>query len=117
MPQGQSAGLSYLKKVFYFTHLMGLTGGILLPFAAWSFFGGQAFAPGFILISLLFGYFIAVTSFFFIRNTLKKQLRIQLELLAPLTGKLETGEESLESLTLALETGVGQVQRLVGSVM
>lgn len=117
MSQGRSAGSSYLKQVFYFTHLMGLTGGALFLFAVWPLIGGRAFEPGFVLITFLFGYFVAVTSFFFIRATLKKQLRLQLELLAPLSGKMETGSETLEALTQTLESAVAQVQQLVDSVL
>jgi len=118
MNHAQSARLSYLKKVFYFTHLMGLSAGALFPFAVYPILGGQAFNTGLILVALLFGYLVAVSSFFFVRSTLKKQLRMQLELLAPLTGRMEeTGAETIESLTLTLETGVDQVQQLVDSVM
>jgi methyl-accepting chemotaxis protein len=44
-------------------------------------------------------------------------LRLQLELLASLTGRLGTDNETLESLTLTLEGGVAQVQHLLDSVM
>ena len=117
MTQAQSARLSYLKKVFVFTHLMGLFAAAVFPFAVWPIIGELAFKPSFVLIALLFGYLVAVSSFFFVRSTLKRQLRLQLELLAPLTGNKGADNETLESLTLTLDTGVEQVQHLINSVM
>lgn len=117
MTQGQSNRLSYLKKVFYFTHLIGLSAAALFPFAVWPMIGEQAFAPAFVLMSVLFGYGVAVSAFFFIRATLKKQLRIQLNMLKPLIGKVETGDESLETLTAGMDDGIHQIQQLFDSVM
>jgi methyl-accepting chemotaxis protein len=117
MTQGQSSGLSYLRKVFYFTHIMGLTAAALFPFAVWPQIGDKAFSASFILMTVLFGYIVAVSSFFFIRSTLKKQLRAQLDMLEPLTGKVETGDESLETLNEALDGGVAQIQQLFDAVM
>ncbi len=117
MTQGQNTGLSYLRKVFYFTHIMGLSAAALFPFAVWPQIGEIAFKPSFILMTVLFGYGVAVSAFFFIRATLKKQLRAQLKMLEPLTGKVETGDESLETIAVALESGVAQVQQLFEAVM
>lgn len=117
MIQKQGAGLSYLRKVFYFTHLMGLSAAALFPFIIWPLIGEKAFSPAFILLTVLFGYGVAVSSFFFVRSTLKKQLRAQLKLLEPLTGKLEITDETLETLTAAMENGVIQVQQLFEAVM
>ncbi len=117
MTQGQSTRLSYLKKVFYFTHLMGLSAAAIFPFAVWPMIGDQAFEPGFVLMTVLFGYGVAVSAFFFIRATLKKQLRTQLDMLEPLTGKVETGDESLETLSVGLDDGVQRIQQLFEAVM
>lgn len=117
MDQGQGARLSYLKKVFYFTHLMGLSAAALFPFAVYPLLGEQAFSAGFMLMTVLFGYGVAVSSFIFIRATLKRQLRLQLTLLEPLTGKLAVNNETLETLTMAMEGGVNQVRQLVEAVM
>ena len=117
MSQGQSSGLSYMKKVFYFTHVMGLSAAALFPFAVWPQIGSAAFEPGFVLLSALFGYGVAVSSFFFIRGTLKRQLRAQLDLLEPLTGKVETGDETLETMAETMEAAVSQIQQLFSSVM
>lgn len=117
MTQRQNTGLSYMKKVFYFTHLMGLSAAALFPFAVWPYLGDIAFSPSFILMTILFGYGVAVSSFFFIRATLKKQLRGQLKMLESLTGKVEIGDETLETLSVALEDGVEQIQQLLDAVM
>ena len=117
MGQGKSARLSYMKKVFYFTHAMGLLAAALFPFAVSPLVGSTAFELPFIVMTVIFGYGVALSSYFFIRATLQKQLRHQLLLLEPLTGKLELGHESIESLTETLEAGVLHVQKLVDSVM
>jgi methyl-accepting chemotaxis protein len=117
MGQGQNARFSYLKKVFYFTHIMGLSAAALFPFAVSPLLGSMVLSPAFFGLSLLFGYAVAVSSYFYIRATLKKQLRLQLQLLEPLTGQLEVGHESLEALTETVASGVAQVQQLVESVM
>ena len=117
MGRGIAAEPSYLKKVFFFTHLMGLAGGSLFPFAARPLVGEPAYQPGFIALCLVFGYLVAVSSFLFVRGSLKKQLRQQMELLAPLTGEIEVADETLEALTRALGSGVSQVQQLVEDML
>jgi len=117
MGRGSALGSSYLRKVFFFTHLMGLLVGGVFPFAAFPLVGEAAFEPGFIAICLIFGYLVAVSSYLFVRGSLKKQLHQQLQLLAPLTGEIEVPEETLEALTQALESGVTQVQQLVESML
>ncbi|WP_303722080.1 methyl-accepting chemotaxis protein [Malonomonas rubra] len=117
MLQGQRNGLSYLRKVFYFTHVMGFSAAVLFPFAVWPLIGDKAFTVGFILMTVMFGYLVAVSSYFFVRATMKKQLRTQLDMLEPLTGKVETGNESLETMATLLSDGIDQVQELFEGVM
>jgi len=117
MGQGIASESSYLKKVFFFTHMMGIGGGILFPFAARPLVGEAAYGLGFISLCLIFGYLVAVSSFLFVRSSLKKQLRQQLDLLAPLTGEIEASDETLEALTQAVGTGVSQVQQLVETML
>lgn len=117
MLQGQRNGLSYLRKVFYFTHVMGFSAAVLFPFAVWPLIGDKAFTVGFILMTVMFGYCVAVSSYFFVRATMKKQLRTQLDMLEPLTGKVETGNESLETMATLLSDGIDQVQELFEGVM
>lgn len=109
--------ISYLKKVFFFTHLMGLLSGILFPFIATLAVGDAALKVPFVLLSLFFGYGMAVSSFLFVRSTLKKQLRQQLMLLLPLTGEIKTNGDTIENLSRSLEKGVGQAQTLVEAML
>lgn len=105
--------ISYLKKVFAFTHLTGLFAGFLFPWVASFLIGGQSLTLQFFVLSLLFGYAMAISSFLFVRGTLKKQLRQQLNVLQPLTGELEIGDETLENLAAALDKGVTQVHKVL----
>lgn len=109
--------ISYLKKIFFFTHLMGLLSAISFPFMAKLIIGKAALETPFILLCLFFSYGLAVSSFLFVRSSLKKQLRQQLLLLLPLTGEIPTSGETLESLSAALEKGVAQVQSLVEQML
>ncbi len=114
---GTVTEISYLKKIFFFTHLMGLLSAIFFPFMAQLIVGEAAFYAPFILLCILFSYGLSVSSFLFVRSSLKKQLRQQLLLLLPLTGEIQTSGETLESLSRALEKGVGQVQNLVEKML
>lgn len=117
MSQEQLSKLSYLKKVFYFTHLVGFATAAVFPFAVKPIIGDIAFSSSFIGVAVLSGYAVAAISFLFVRATLKKQLRYQLRLLEPLTGKDQTGSESLETMAQALEAGVQQIHNLFQEVM
>ncbi|KIH77808.1 Methyl-accepting chemotaxis protein [Geoalkalibacter ferrihydriticus] len=105
--------LSYLKKVFLFTHLTGLGAGLIFPPLVWPLLGAQVLSLNFWLICLAMGYAVGALSFFYVRATLKKQLRIQLQLLQGLSGKMDVSEESVEGLMQAMEAAVGRVRELV----
>jgi methyl-accepting chemotaxis protein len=110
--------ISYLKKVFFFTHLMGLLAAVLFPLIAKLTIGDAAFDTPFVLFSICFGYVMAVSSFIFVRSSLKKQLRQQLLFLLPLTGEIKTnGEETLENLSQALKKGVSHTQTLLETML
>ncbi len=109
--------ISYLKKLFFFTHLAGLLAGLTFPFIAKLLVGSRALEAPFILLSLCFSYALAVSSFIFVRSSLKKQLRQQLILLLPLTGEIKTNGETLEKLSSSLEMGVGQAQAQVEQML
>lgn len=117
MSQEQGDKLSYLKKVLYFTHIVGFATAAVFPFAVKPIIGDIAFSSSFIGVAVLSGYAVAAISFAFVRTTLKKQLRYQLRLLEPLTGKDQAGNESLETMAEALETGVQQIHNLFQEVM
>lgn len=117
MGRGTANGSSYLKKVFFFTHSVGIAAGVLFIFVARFLIGDQAQDPVFMSLCVGFGYLVAVVSYLFIRSSLKKQLRLQLDMLAPLTGEIEVEDETLESLTEALQAGTGRVQGLVENML
>ncbi|MDO3378416.1 methyl-accepting chemotaxis protein [Geoalkalibacter halelectricus] len=105
--------LSYIKKVFLFTHLTGLGAGLIFPVLVRPLLGAQVFTASFWLVCLAMGYVVGALSFFYVRATLKKQLRVQLQLLQGLSGKMEVSEESVEGLMRAMEEAVGRVRQLV----
>ncbi len=109
--------ISYLKKVFFFTHLTSLLAGVFFPFIAKPLVGSAALETPFFLLSISFGYIMAVSSFLFVRSSLKKQLRQQLLFLLPLTGEIETNGETLENLSSAMEQGVEQTQALIENML
>ncbi len=109
--------ISYLKKVFFFTHLTSLLAGVFFPFIAETLVGSAALEAPFFLLSISFGYIMAVSSFLFVRSSLKKQLRQQLLFLLPLTGEIKTNGETLENLSNAMEQGVEQTQALVKNML
>ncbi|AJF07713.1 methyl-accepting chemotaxis protein [Geoalkalibacter subterraneus] len=111
----RSQDLSYIKKVMLFTHATGLGAGVVFPFLARPLLGSVAYSPAFWALCLGMGYVVGALSFFFVRGTLKKQLRSQLQLLGNIAGTMEfSGGESVETLLLAEENAVERVQRLVG---
>ncbi|MDY6847759.1 MAG: methyl-accepting chemotaxis protein [Geoalkalibacter sp.] len=115
MVSQRSQDLSYIKKVMLFTHAVGLGVAIVFPFTARPLLGPVAYSPGFWALCLGMGYCIGALSFFFVRGTLKKQLRSQLRLLESIAGPMEfSGGESVEALLLAVENAVERVRRLVG---
>ncbi len=115
MVSQRSQDLSYIKKVFLFTHATGLGAGVVFPFLARPMLGSVAYSPAFWALCLAMGYVVGALSFFFVRGTLKKQLRSQLELLQNIAGPMElSGGETVEALLNAVENAVARVQRLVG---
>ena len=111
----RSQDLSYIRKVFLFTHATGLGAGVVFPFLARPLLGPVAYSLAFWVLCLAMGYVVGALSFFFVRGPLKKQLRSQLQLLENIAGPMEfSGGESVEALLLAVEQAVERVQRLVG---
>ena len=110
--------IPYIRKVFFFTHGIGLCAGILFPVLTSSFLGAGNidFLP-FFFSCLVMGYATGACMYFFVRITLKKQLRLQLQLLTPLTGDLTSENESVEALNNTLRNSVGQVEMLVETIL
>ncbi len=114
MVSSRSQDISYIKKVFLFTHLTGLAAGLVFPLLARPLIGPVAYSAVFWLLCLAMGYVVGALSFFFVRATLKKHLRSQLQLLQSLSGEMEVSDESVEGLMTTVENAVARVQQLIG---
>jgi methyl-accepting chemotaxis protein len=113
----QAVKISYLKKVFFTTHLTGLAAGVLFPFVVSPLIGPAARSWPFILSCVVMGVGLGAALFIFVRITLKSQLRQQLELLRPLAGDIAMSGDTVEALHAALETSVGQVETMIGKLL
>jgi methyl-accepting chemotaxis protein len=109
--------LSYVQKVFYFTHAIGILAGLIFPFAVAPLIGPIATSLPFILSTMVMGYGVGAAMFFFVRITLKKQLREQLRIMQPLTGKVMADEGSVEALNMAVESSVAQVENFIRELL
>jgi methyl-accepting chemotaxis protein len=109
--------LSYVQKVFYFTHAVGVLAGLIFPFAVSPIIGPVATTLPFIISCIIMGYGVGAAMFFFVRITLKKQLKEQLRVMQPLTGAIDIEEGSVEALNLAVETSVNQVESFIQELL
>jgi methyl-accepting chemotaxis protein len=109
--------LSYVQKVFYFTHSIGILAGLIFPFAVAPLIGPVATSLPFIFSTMVMGFGVGAAMFFFVRITLKKQLQEQLRIMQPLTGVVRTEEGSVETLTMAVETSVTQVENFIRELL
>ena len=110
--QGRS---TYIRKLFLFNHGAGLLVGACFPFVAYAMLGESALTPAFFLICLFAGFLLGAVSFWFVRQTLKKQLREQLHSLNELLGEDETGKsaQTVEDLFESVNRTVSQVHKLL----
>jgi len=108
---------SYIKKVFYFTHLTGFLGGGIFSLAAKPLCGVDNTVE-FTATCLLFGYLMGVVSYLYVRVTLKTQLQQQINVLRVLGGWDESAADgTLESMMFAVESSVAQVEDLIKTVL
>ncbi|ORJ58315.1 hypothetical protein B5V00_12725 [Geothermobacter hydrogeniphilus] len=117
MADASASNISYIRKVFYFTHATGILTGLLFPFAVSPLLGPAARSWPFILSCLFMGYAVGAAMFFFVRITLKKQLRQQLDLLQPLLGTIDIEQETVEGMHQAVAASVNQVDQLVRGLL
>ena len=110
------SSIPYLRKVFFFTHGIGMMAGVMFPFIAGPFLGPDVPFLSFTLMCLLMGYATGAIMYLFVRITLKKQLRVQLQMLQPLTGVKVEGEQTVESMQAVVQTSVRQVEMLVQTI-
>lgn len=106
---------TYLRKLFLFNHGVGLAVGGCFPFVAYMMLGKGALTLPFFLICLLAGFCLGAASFWFVRQTLKKQLQQQLQALYELLGEegdARTGQ-TVEGLFSAVNSTVCKVRDLL----
>lgn len=109
---------TYIRKLFVFNHGAGLIIGGGFPFVAYLMLGNSALTPAFFLICLLAGLCLGAASFWFVRQTLKKQLQQQLQALHGLLGE-EVGKhagQTVEGLIEAVNYTVSRVRSLLTSL-
>lgn len=109
--------IPYLRKVFFFTHGLGLCAGLLFPIFTFPFFGDNVPIIPFFLACLGMGYATGACMYLFVRVTLKNQLGVQLQLLRPLTGKLQISDQTVEGMSESVRGAVQQVELLVQTII
>jgi methyl-accepting chemotaxis protein len=117
MGRANDRQVSYLKKVFFFTHLAGLAAGIIFPLLTAPFLGPAVRKAPFILSCLGMGLALGTVVYVFVRATLKTQLRQQLDYLRPLIGKIALDNDTVEGLQKAAEAAVAGVDTLIGELL
>lgn len=119
MPGEGFSRISYLRKLFYLTHFVGLGAGLLVCLATAPLLAPKTSFPLFFAACLIGGLLLAAAMFLLGRVTLKKQLRHQIDRLRPLVGEIVIAQESVEALDEALTAAVGRadglVRRLLGT--
>lgn len=110
--------VSYLRKLFLFNHGAGLVIGGCFPFVAYMMLGDSALTLPFFAICLLAGFCLGAASFWFVRQTLKKQLQQQLQALNELLGEEghEQSGQTLEGLFATVNETVSKVRNLLLSL-
>jgi methyl-accepting chemotaxis protein len=114
MPIESHSSSSYLRKLLLFNHGAGLAIGGCFPFVAYLMLGDEALTPPFFLVCLAAGFCLGAISYWFVRQTLKKQLNNQLQALNRLIGEDSTqSAQTVEALYEAVDHTVDKVHDLV----
>jgi len=109
---------STMKKVLVITLSAGLVAGAVFPLFAALIIGRQAISFPFIAACLCMGITLGALIYVFIRLTLQKIFRHQLNLLSPLTGgSLYAEGDTVEALSAAVEKAVSKVEKLVVNLL
>ncbi len=113
------ASSNYIRRLFLFNHGAGLVIGGCFPFVAYMMLGDAALTLPFFLICLLAGFCLGTASFWFVRQTLRKQLQQQLVALQDLLGEHAsdyTGQ-TVEVLLAATNDTVNKVRNLLNDLL
>ena len=98
MASSGGKSFSYMKKVFIVTLIGGLAAGAIFPAFAAAIIGESALSLPFVFACLVMGLFLGASLYLFIRLTLQKLLRKQLDMLRPLAGNIAVNGETAEAL-------------------
>ena len=109
---------NYLRKLFIFNHAAGILVGGAFPFVAYLMLGATALTPAFFLICIVAGFCLGAASFWFVRQTLKKQLHQQLQVLHDLLGEASDHQagQTVEDLLAAVNSTASKVRNLLNSM-
>jgi methyl-accepting chemotaxis protein len=112
MQTAESGRSTYIRKLFLFNHGAGLVAGACFPLVAYAMLGDKALTPAFFLVCLFAGFVFGAASFWFVRQTLKKQLREQLVMLHELLGEDVEGHsgQTVENLLDTVNNTVSKVR-------
>ncbi len=113
MASSGGKSFSYMKKVFIVTLIGGLAAGAIFPAFAAAIIGESALSLPFVFACLVMGLFLGASLYLFIRLTLQKLLRKQLDMLRPLAGNIAVNGETAEALERAVNEAVSQVESLI----
>jgi methyl-accepting chemotaxis protein len=115
MQKSAQGSTTYLRKLFLFNHGAGLAIGACFPFVAYAMLGEVALTPQFFLVCLLAGFCLGAAAFWFVRQTLKKQLQQQLLALHELLGetRMDHKGQTVEDLFAAVNHTVSKVRNLL----
>ncbi len=118
MQTAAQGSTTYLRKLFLFNHGVGLVVGGCFPFVAYLMLGESALTLPFFLTCLLAGFCFGAASFWFVRQTLKKQLQQQLHALHELLGEKGSDHagQTVEGLFSAVNSTVSKVRDLLASL-
>jgi methyl-accepting chemotaxis protein len=116
MDRSQGNTVSYMRKIFFITYLIGLFAGGIFPLIASPIVGATAYTLPFIVLCLLMGLAVGSLIYFFVQFTLKRQLRRQIDLLRPLAGEVASGGETTEDLQRVVEESVSQAESFIRKV-
>ncbi|MGK2908065.1 MAG: methyl-accepting chemotaxis protein [Desulfuromonadales bacterium] len=113
--QGSS---TYLRMLFLFNHGAGLLIGAAFPLFAYLVLGESALTPPFFFTCAIFGLCLGAVSYWFVRQTLKKQLQQQLETLHELLGVEESVHDvqTVEGLLSTVNNTVSKVRTLLANL-
>jgi len=113
----EAARISYLRRLFFATHVTGLAAGGLFPLLVSPLIGPSALTWPFVLSCLVMGLGVGAALFLIVKLTLKKQLQMQLELLRPLAREVAPKGETVEDLRQAVAASVGRVETAVATLL